>query len=217
MIINDNCPVIGIDLDEVCADFVGGFNRRAYDILGPTVIRTDKDYRWPCWEITDALNITPEQEHDVWNDIMQRGAFWGHLPILPGVRKSLRILQELEAKGVARLVFITARPEVAGNLTYRETVNWLRQVAFVNDPYVIIAHDKGAVARAVGLTHFIDDKFQNCVEVLYARPTAQVSFVRTLHGERHLPTIGAIGIDVVDNLAHFTERFVAGLDQRQLA
>lgn len=214
---SDNCPVIGLDLDEVCADFVGGFNRRAYEVLGPSIIRTDKDYRWPCWEIVDALNISDQQEHEVWNDIMTRGGFWEHLPVLPGVTKALRTLQTYEANGLLRLVFITARPEVSGNGTYIETMNWLYRTAWVEDPYVIIAHNKGAVAQAVGLTHFVDDKFQNCVEIRKWMPTSQVYFVRCPHGEKYVPEAHGHGVTVINNLPEFVALITDEVLERKLA
>lgn len=198
---SEECFVLGIDLDEVCADFVGGFNRRAYEVLGPSVIRTDKNYRWPCWEIVDALNITPEQEQEVWNDIYDRGGFWQNLDPLPGVVDALDTLQHMEQAGDVRLVFLTARPEVRGKGTFMETKRWLENRAGVYHPYVVIAHEKGAVAKALGFTHFVDDKFQN-VEVVRNAGVSRTFFVCHPHGEQYVPYVSK-DTTVIKNLGQF--------------
>lgn len=200
---SEQCYVLGIDLDEVCADFVGGFNRRAYEVLGPDIIRTDKDYRWPCWEIDDALSITSDQEHQVWVDILDRGGFWYDLDVLPGVVDALTRLQNMEDNGDVRLVFLTARPEVRGKRTFMETKEWLENDAKVSDPYLVIAHDKAAVAKALGFTHFVDDKFQN-VEAVRDAGVPRTFFVLHPHGHQYLPYVSST-TTTIHNLTEFTD------------
>jgi 5' nucleotidase, deoxy (Pyrimidine), cytosolic type C protein (NT5C) len=203
---SQECLVLGIDLDEVCADFVGGFNRRAYEVLGEDVIRTDKNYRWPCWAIVDALSITPEQEQIVWNDISDRGGFWQNLDPLPGAKDALLTLQYMEQAGDVRLVFLTARPEVSGNGTYLETLRWLKHRVGVDYPYVVIAHDKGPVAKALGFTHFVDDKFQN-IEAVRDAGVHRTFFVRHPHGEQYVPYVSG-NTTIINNLDDFVTEVV---------
>ncbi len=198
---SQQCFVLGIDLDEVCADFVGGFNRRAYEVLGPSIIRTDKDYRWPCWAIVDALDITPEQEQEVWNDIYDRGGFWQNLEPVPGAIDALNVLQAMEYNGDVRLIFLTARPEVRGKATFMETKRWLENRVDVAHPYLVIAHDKAAVAKALGFTHFVDDKFQN-VEAVRDAGVNRTFFVHHPHGDEFLPYVSK-DTTVIKNLNEF--------------
>jgi uncharacterized HAD superfamily protein len=66
----------------------------------------------------------------------------------------------------ANLYFITSRPQVPDMKMVTEC--WLSSKMGITNPTVILALDKGQVAKGIGLTHFIDDNSDNCDSVAAA-------------------------------------------------
>lgn len=65
----------------------------------------------------------------------------------------------------------------------KQTKYWLYVNALVQSPNVLIAKDKGAVAKMLQLDAFFDDRPKNCVDVLEAMPNALVILCDCMHNQ----------------------------------
>lgn len=152
---------LGCDIDGCIADFNTAFMALIYKQTGialPPVSLTYPD----VWSYHRAGGVTKEQDHALWAEIKD-SAFWATLPALAGAQATLALLQDMRYAG-HHIYFITSRP---GEYAKLLTEDWLVQHGFRN-PTVLIANRKGPVALGLELDVFIDDKIENCIDVLEA-------------------------------------------------
>lgn len=156
---------IGIDVDDVLADFISKHRELCREMFGKPVtdvIPTD-------WAMTN-YGLTREQRDAVWDRIRATEDFWLTLK-----RKS-----DCDPCDVAQLdidhdlYFITSRERSAGESLPHQTAYWIKKHLWVPLPTVIVTSNKGPIAAALGLDYFIDDRPKNCVEVKNAVPTCTV-------------------------------------------
>jgi uncharacterized HAD superfamily protein len=159
---------IGIDIDGVLANFNQRYARVMYDAFGvdsPERNGADpKDWNWHY-----AAGLTPVQEAACYQ-IMETAGHWQSLQPLfddytKGLIQGLVITQDV--------YFITSRP--ADWYVKRQTERWLQEKLHIHTRPVtcLITHDKPAVAKALDLTHFIEDK----PSTLLAMPNGVTSFL----------------------------------------
>jgi uncharacterized HAD superfamily protein len=162
---------IGVDVDGVLADFINPFItmiRKHTTVSIPDVSWTYPDE----WDFHLAAGVTPEENDRIWKDI-KTSSFFYNLPRLPQALATLRKLTDLERCGHA-VYFITARP---GRWAKQGTEHWLTTNGYAPGPTVLIADDKGPLARALKLDIFIDDRPENCMAVAQATTTCRVFMV----------------------------------------
>lgn len=145
----------GIDVDGVLADFVGGFGELA-STLG-YAINPDS------W----GLGLSREQEQDVWKLVEANHDFWTGLDVLNQFPHELVKLTDV-------VYFITKRKQTPGRSTDTETATWLNKVQAVQLPTVLAIPNKGEVCRALKVDAFIDDKPENCWDVMDESPKTKV-------------------------------------------
>ena len=143
----------GIDVDGVLADFVGGFTKLA-NSLGYSV---NPD----SW----GLGLSREQEQACWKLVEADPNFWTGLDALNQFPK----VQDTDV-----VYFITKRKQTPGRSTDRETGTWLRDKQGLELPTVLAIPNKGEVCRALKVDAFIDDKPENCWDVLDNSATTKV-------------------------------------------
>lgn len=156
----------GYDVDQVFADFDGGYRKLIMAELGiiipemsstfPTVWGWDRDY------------LTSAEISEMWQEIRTTD-FWWELEPLPECHAALAMLTDQQNDG-DDVYFITNRP---GSYAKRLTEEWLENQGF-SLPTVLISSDKGSVCKGLGIEMFVDDKPENCWEVNKACPEAQV-------------------------------------------
>jgi FMN phosphatase YigB (HAD superfamily) len=163
---------IGCDVDGVLADFHTAFIARVVketgrDLFGPEfVIRT--------WNYPDTVGYTKDEVTAVWNSIKADDRFWQRLPPYETTTDDMAALVEAEARG-HDIYFVTNRMGVRAKL---QTQRWLRRHGF-QDPTVILSAHKGLTARALELYFYIDDKWENCLDVSSFARTGVYVFDRT--------------------------------------
>ncbi len=150
---------IGVDIDGVLADFNSAFIHRCIEVTGVDLFPV-RPFDIPCWNYPEHYGYTAAQVSAVWADIKADPNFWYDLMEYPQTISMLAVLRDLEDAG-AEIYFITARP---GTEVKRQTEEWLLNMGFF-EPTVLISSAKGMCARALNLTHYIDDRWENVVDV----------------------------------------------------
>lgn len=159
--------VIGIDIDGVLANFEAGFAPILTSVSGIKFPRLNQP-GWPdSWDWDLEAGITPKQQSAAWTKLKASPTFWLDLPTHPG---AIPFLQWLSNRS-DDLYFITSRPGIAAKW---QTERWLKRHGFFGAPTVLISGQKGLAAQALQLSHYIDDKWENCLDVIERSPSTKV-------------------------------------------
>lgn len=163
--------ILGIDIDGIVASFEHGYAPLLTQVSGiqfPNLGKPD----WPTtWFWEREAGVTKEQESKVWNEcIIPSTTFWESLPPHLGALDFIGALGDLNYDH--DVYFVTNR--IGQHVKY-QTENWLMRHGWIEDetPTVIISGDKGAVCKALKITHYIDDKIENCQDVVIQSPKTQ--------------------------------------------
>ena len=104
------------------------------------------------------------QQDAVWKRLRATENFWEQLT-------------EIESGAIARLaaladerrwevLFITSRPSSAGRTVQRQSQRWLERMGFPLPSVYVVHGSRGAVAQALKLDVVIDDRPDNCLDVV---------------------------------------------------
>lgn len=158
---------VGVDVDEVVADFMSAFIEEAQIVLHRQLPRAAA-----MWD--GQSQVLSQAEIDkVWDHILATPDwFYLNLSSLPGVTKCLPWLTRMN-----EVYFITARVQTAGLPVDVQTQMALSDMG-VEFPQVIVTKDKGLVAKALKLDVFIDDKVTNLERIAERSPDTQLYFMR---------------------------------------
>ena len=169
---------IGIDVDDVCANFQKRFVALLNQMYGRTPLGTQPiDWDW------SNCNVTPEEMSAAWKAAANVKNLWSSLEPLPSfdaeTQQLLRDVIQLHD-----VFFVTNRFPTPGASPMKQTKYWFYVNAFIQSPNVLIAKDKGPMASVLELDAFIDDRPKNCTDVLAARPTAKVYLCDSSHNQQ---------------------------------
>ena len=137
-------PRIGIDVDGICADYVGGYLRSLAELCG--IVR--QPHEVTGWDIAASLGLTRKQHGMVRRAIRSPG--WCYeLPVLDGAKDGLRELSQLPVDWY----FVTTPDR--GAATWRsDRAAWCGDVFGFPDREVIQVRDKTLAA----VDYLTDDK-----------------------------------------------------------
>lgn len=174
---------IAFDLDGVLADLHTPFVRtavRLFPELDPTAIgAADIGASPPDSEDLDApdapivpppsvplpnVPLTRRQSDVVWRELAHTDDFWESLTeIEPGaIRKLAAIADERRWE----VLFITSRPKSTGRTVQRQSQRWLHACGFPLPSVYVVHGSRGRVADALALDVVIDDRPDNCLDVV---------------------------------------------------
>jgi hypothetical protein len=171
---------IAFDLDGVLADLHTEFMRTAIALypeldrvaiaapdVGASPPADDADE--PQDEVPGVAQLTPvpmdrRQNDAVWKRMRATENFW-------------QGLGEIESGAIARLaavaderrwevLFITSRPSSAGATVQRQSQRWLERMGFPLPSLYVVHGSRGAVAQALELDVVVDDRPDNCLDVV---------------------------------------------------
>lgn len=133
--------------------------------------------------------------------------FWRHVETTENFWETL---EEAEPGAVAKLaratsshrwevIFLTRRPRSAGETAQIQTQRWLRKKGFPLPSVYVVQGSRGRIAAALNLDHVIDDRIENCLDVVSDSKARPILFWRATN--RGLPeAAGRIGIGTVSSI-----------------
>jgi hypothetical protein len=206
---------IACDLDGTLADMNAALQREAERIFGEPV---DLGARAPSVFTTVARHRAAAGDEDVasvrgrmlaegersrlWNHVREIDNFWETLP-------------EIEIGAVARLavtvavqgweiLFLTRRPDTAGDTVQVQSQRWLRAHGFELPSVYVVSESRGKIAASLSLDAVIDDRPDNCVDVSGDSSAKPVLLWRD-SPERLPPGLSRLPIQVVSSMAEAIE------------
>ncbi len=208
---------IAFDLDGVLADMESELVRQAEAIFGEVMTRkleeraetrvpqteTDTKHTPSPNDAADStppivkLNMTGRQERKLWRHVGTIENFWESLnEIEPGVISRLA--------GIAtdrrwEIIFVTKRPQSAGATAQVQSQRWLESKGFVLPSVYVVQGSRGRIAAALGLDIVIDDRPENCLDVVIDSKARAILVWRD--DEKALPVAARrLGIGVVKSV-----------------
>lgn len=181
---------IGIDIDGVLSDF----NSRYIDLIIKTSGRDlfpPAPFDIPTWYYPELYKYSTDEIEKVWATIKNSKSFWLDLPMYPDTETSMFYLRKQWVKG-NDIYFITSRP---GATSKSQTEQWLKNIdeyggMGIPNPTVLISSAKGLCAKALDLDYYIDDRWENCCDVIRESPRTMTYLLdRSWNRNRELSSI----------------------------
>jgi hypothetical protein len=214
---------LACDLDGVLADLHTPFVKAALTLfphLDPSAIRSadvgasppddapeaDPADRDPAATLPPDVSLSRRETDAVWRHLLAQEDFW-------------ESLDEIEHGLIARLakvaderrwevLFITSRPKSAGRTIQRQSQRWLEQKGFPLPSLYVVHGSRGRVAAALDIRVVIDDRPDNCLDVVLESKASAVLVWRG--SESSVPqSAKRLGIAVVPTVAQCLDTLIA--------
>ena len=161
---------IGIDCDGVLANFNHAFVELTVRVLGKDL------YPGPAgtfdiftWNYPEFFGYTSSDVTKIWDHIKSDPDFWLNIPAYKNTKQAMKMLANLQQSN-NDIYFITNRMGVNAK---RQTEKWLDRFD-MQPTTVLLSKEKGLCATALALDAYIDDKWENCVDVAMQNDTIKV-------------------------------------------
>jgi hypothetical protein len=182
---------IGFDLDGVLADMEAELVRQAEILFGEPMTRRLEERTGPDPVDVDARNVaanaapdpagpaesapdnvtpllklklTSRQQRRLWQHVESIENFWETLAELePGV---IARLANLTSERRWEIIFLTKRPETVGVTAQVQTQRWLELHGFRMPSVYVVQGSRGRIAAALALDIVVDDRPENCLDVV---------------------------------------------------
>ncbi|HET9369099.1 MAG TPA: hypothetical protein VFO19_02585 [Vicinamibacterales bacterium] len=145
-----------------------------------------------------SVAVSQRQSDAVWKSVAATDNFWETLKECePGAIARLFKLSE-ERKW--EVLFITSRPKSAGRTVQRQSQRWLHRQGFELPSVYVVHGSRGRVAAALRLDVVIDDRPDNCLDVVLESKAGAILVWRGPQGS--VPSSAKrLGIAVVSSVA----------------
>jgi len=213
---------VAFDLDGVLADMESELVRQAEMLFGEPMTRrleepvadsapaTDADTDAPTGSEDQPqtaaeaapdnvppmleLKMTARQQRRLWKHVESIENFWGTLRELePGV---IERLAAVAAERRWEIIFLTKRPQSAGETAQVQSQRWLQSKGFPLPSVFVVQGSRGRIAAALGIDVVIDDRPENCLDVVVDSKARAILVWRD--DEKNLPAAARrLGIGVV--------------------
>lgn len=217
---------IAFDLDGVLADMDGELLRLAEVLFGTSIARrlegpeskdpppADPPEPGTNGKTADhdasTLPLTARQEHRLWRHVASIENFWETLKETePGI---VARLAALATEGRWEIIFLTKRPATSGATAQTQSQRWLAAKGFRMPSVFVVQGSRGRIAAALGLDFVVDDRPENCLDVIVDSRARSILVWRDSQG----PLPGAakrLGIGVVKSVEECLS-ILAQLDER---
>jgi hypothetical protein len=170
---------IACDLDGTIADMEGALQRAAEQLFGadvvlrpvgsthlevPTEVETPTDDAPKVEAAAAKKTLTSRQLRQLWEHVATIDNFWATLKeIEPG---SVACIAGLRAAHRTEVIFLTQRPDTAGETTQLQTQRWLAAHGFELPSVYVLRGSRGKAAAALHIDVVLDDRPENCLEVV---------------------------------------------------
>ena len=161
---------VGFDLDGVLADMSAALQREEQRLFGaPDVAVFPEAPR-------EARSLTTAQHERLWREVAAIENFWQTLTeVEPGAIAALAARARFERWEV---IFLTSRPETAGDTAQLQTQRWLDVNGFDLPSVFVVSGSRGKIADALDLDVVIDDLPENAMDVLSDSQASAILFWR---------------------------------------
>lgn len=208
---------IGFDLDGTLADMQAALlreARRLFPGIDPAAVPTstagamgpdaEPDSKSADTFSTNAL--TPSQQRELWKAVCARTNFWEELAeIEPG---SLARLYALAKEHRWEVIFLTSRPESAGDTAQTQSHRWLTKHGFETPSVFVVHGSRGKISSSLALDVFVDDRPENCLDISIDSQTRAILLWR--EGEDKVPgSARQLGIGAVATIAEVLDILVS--------
>jgi len=160
---------IGIDVDGVLACFTDSFCELMVSVTNRNLWGPARPVHIPSWDFPEYYGYTVDEVKAAFQWIAAQDFWWTTLPGYPDTYEAMLYLRKRSTQN-DHLYFITDR---AGATAKTQTEKWIQQWGIIN-PTVLISKEKGLCARALALDAYIDDRWENVVDVVSQSPTTHV-------------------------------------------
>jgi hypothetical protein len=217
---------IACDLDGTIADMDSALLREAERLFGPEVnlhavpggrLESAEDVEGqmgvdPSLPPTPAIPsppgrpLTPKEIRRLWHHVAGVENFWMSLgEIEPG---AVARLAALATQHRWEVMFLTQRPSSAGETTQIQSQRWLKAHGFDLPSVMVMRGSRGRVASALSLDVVIDDRPENCLDVI-ADSKAKPFLIWRLGASRMPAGIVGLAVESVPSMAEAFERLEA--------
>jgi hypothetical protein len=200
---------VAFDLDGVLADLHTPFVRTALQLFpeleqaavesGDPVGASDAhDSDVP--PVLPGVNLSRRQSDAVWRHLASIENFWESLAEIE--TGAIGRLATLADERGWEILFITSRPTSSGRTVQRQSQRWLQACGFPMPSVYVVHGSRGRVADALGLDVIVDDRADNCLDVvleskagallLWRGPAALVPVSTKRLGIAVAPTVDAV-------------------------
>jgi hypothetical protein len=189
---------IAFDLDGVLADLGSELTRCADALFGEGNRRVDPSGLSDNDALPVPLALSPGQRRRLWTHVQAIENFWETLSELePGVVERLGTIAAAQRWEV---IFLTRRPSSAGATAQVQSHRWLQSKGFPCPSVYVVRGSRGRVAAALRLDVVVDDRPENCLDVV-ADSKARAILVWRDAGRQMPPSARRLGIGVVETMA----------------
>ena len=209
---------LACDLDGTLADMEGALQREATELFGPDVVlRPSGSPHLEAPETSEesvAAGVTPEpparrkrlsprQVHELWARVATIENFWTTLKeIEPG---SVASLGDLRRDLKLEIIFLTQRPDTAGESTQLQSQRWLAAHGFELPSVCVLRGSRGKAAATLRIDALFDDRPENCLDVI-SDSSARPILVWRDAADAVPPGAARLGIETVFSIAEGLER-----------
>ncbi len=144
------------------------------------------------------VNLTSKQQHRLWKHVESIENFWETLKEIEAgtIKRLARLAEERRWE----IIFVTKRPRSAGSTCQLQSQRWLVANGFPLPSVYVVQGSRGRIAAALGLDVVIDDRPENCLDVVVDSKARAVLVWRD--DAKYLPgNVKRLGIAVVSTVA----------------
>lgn len=214
---------LGCDLDGTLADMEEALLREATQLFGPDVVlRTPGSPHLEAPDLGDQPSegaptseapprkkgLSPRQTRQLWAHVATIENFWTTLKEIEA--GSVARLSELRRDRNLEVIFLTQRPETAGESTQLQTQRWLAARGFELPSVCVLRGSRGKAAATLRIDVLFDDRPENCLDVISDSKTRPILVWRD-PADTVPPGASRLGIETVFSIAEGLERLRTSL------
>ena len=183
---------LGCDVDGVLANFDDAYQAVARQLFNRSIEEMSPE--------DAAMGDIPTREAArVWAEISRAQNWWVRLPSYEPfqIERLYRLMRSLKWE----VVFFVNRPPTQGDSAQFQTQWWLETQGFYLPSVLEVQGSRGEIARALKLDLVLDDRLDQCIEIVGASQSKAILVQRSINQAQHDEAIGR-GIGVVPSLEH---------------
>ncbi len=186
---------IAFDVDGVFADLGVALTRAAADLFAAAAegSASAPDAAPGALPIgSSAVSLRRHQQRQLWEYVAGIEDFWLRIDeIEPG---AVAALAEVVARRRWEVLFLTQRPPVAGDIAQVQTQKWLQAKGYPLPSVYVVQGSRGRIAASLHLDYVVDDRPENCIDVVADSAARAILVWRTGEPPRRVASRARVGV-----------------------